>query len=151
MLPDNPIVFDPAAFVARYPEFAGLTTAQLNAYFAETGLYCVNATWNPAYGAGVLGLMLNMLTAHIAWLYAPRANGLPSAGGASASPLVGRVSSATEGSVSVSTESDYPPGSAQWYVQTSYGASYWAAAAPFRTMQYRGAVRRLGLIYGGRS
>ena len=73
MLPDNPIVFDPAAFVARYPEFAGLTTAQLNAYFAETGLYCVNATWNPAYGAGVLGLMLNMLTAHIAWLYAPRA------------------------------------------------------------------------------
>lgn len=150
-IPDNPVVFDPVAFVARYPEFAGCSAVQLGAYFLESGLYCVNATWNPAYNAGVLPQLLNMVTAHIAWISAPRFNGLPAVGGAPASPLVGRISSASQGSVSVNTESNYPPGSAQWYVQTTYGAAYWAATAPFRTFRYSAPPPYLEPGYGGLS
>ena len=138
-----PVVFDPAGFVARYPEFAALTTAQLTAYFSEACLYCANSTSNPAYCAGVLPQLLNMMTAHVAWLYAPQAGGLPAPTGSPASPLVGRITNASEGTVSVATANDYPPGSVQWYQQTTYGASYWAATAQFRTMQYRTSPRRL--------
>ena len=52
------------------------------------------------------------------------------------SPLVGRITSATEGSVSVSTQFDVPPGSAQWFAQTLYGAEFWTATAAYRTMRY---------------
>lgn len=131
------VTFNYAGFIARYPEFAGLSTDQADAYFGEAGLYCTNETTNPAFPAGILPTLLNMLTAHIAWLNAPRdANGLPASSGAPASPIVGRISSASEGSVSVQTESQYPPGTAQWYQQTKYGAAYWAATAPYRTMRY---------------
>ena len=147
------ITFDPIGFVARYPEFAALTQAQLTAYFAEAALYCANDTCNPAFVAGVLGPLLNMLTAHIAWLYAPRTSDLPSPVGAVASPLVGRITTASEGSVSVSTTSDYPPGTPQWFQQTNYGSSYWAATAQFRTMRYVVGPRAFGYPglrgYGG--
>ncbi|WP_236508171.1 DUF4054 domain-containing protein, partial [Escherichia coli] len=47
--------------------------------------------------------------------------------------LVGRISSATEGSVSIST--DYSMGSGplqQWLKQTPYGAKFYAFTAPYR-------------------
>jgi hypothetical protein len=72
-----------------------------------------------------------MVTAHIAALNAP-------IGGQPSSPLVGRINNATEGTISVQTQMDYPAGSAQWFVQTKYGAAYWAATAGFRTMRYLG-------------
>ncbi|KAG1434388.1 hypothetical protein G6F55_014548 [Rhizopus delemar] len=57
-------------------------------------------------------------------------------GGQSPSGLVGRVSSATEGSVSVSSDYSAPAGSAQWYLQTPYGAMYWEATAWLRVGRY---------------
>jgi hypothetical protein len=57
--------------------------------------------------------------------------------GQQASPLVGRIDNASEGSVAVATQNDYPPGTPQWFQQTKYGSDYWAASAPFRTMRYR--------------
>ena len=137
-----PVTFDPTGFVALYPEFAALTPTQLTAYFSEACLYCSNDVCNPAWGAGVLPQLLNMLTAHVAWLRAPTSGGLPAAQGAAPSSLVGRITSATEGTVSVGTTADYPPGSAQWYTSTTYGAAYWAATAQFRTMRFVRAPRR---------
>lgn len=134
------VTFDPAAFTARYPEFGALSTPQLQAYFNETNVYCANDTCNPSFGVGVLPTLLNMLTAHIAWLNAPRdANGIPAQTGAPASPLVGRISDATEGSVSVSTDmgdADAGSPSQAWYMQTQYGVAYWYASAPYRTARY---------------
>jgi hypothetical protein len=53
--------------------------------------------------------------------------------------MVGRINSATEGSVSIT--SDYGSAgsggpSEAWYTQTPYGALYWAATAQYRTWQY---------------
>lgn len=130
-----PVVFDYNAWVSRYPEFANVTSDQAQGYFDEAALYCDNSVTNPALS--ILPTLLNMLTAHIAWLYAPRdASGNPSSTGTANQNVVGRVASAAEGSVSVMLQNDYEPGTPQWFQQTRYGASYWAATASYRTAQY---------------
>lgn len=132
----GPVTFNYAAWVARYPEFASpngtqpVIEALADQYFAEAGLYVANDGSSIIPNDTLLLMFLNMITAHIAALNAPLANGAP------ASTLVGRISNASEGSVSVTTESDYPPGSAQWYQQTKYGAAYWAASVQFRNFKY---------------
>lgn len=51
--------------------------------------------------------------------------------------IVGRIASATEGSVSVAAEYDAPPNASQaWLIQTKYGAEYWSATAKYRTARY---------------
>jgi hypothetical protein len=81
-------------------------------------------------------MLLNLLTAHICQLRQPL-NGQPS------SPLVGRISEATEGSVTVKAEMIAAPGSAQWYNQTKYGAQYWQMTLPFRSARYYAGPRRV--------
>lgn len=135
-----PVTFDYALFTARYPEFAALTPELLGAYFDEANLYCQNSTCNPAFPDGTLRTLLFMVTAHIAWLNAPRgADGVPAMNGQPASPIVGRINSASEGSVSVGADmGDANAGSPSqaWWMQTKYGAAYWAATAQYRTARY---------------
>jgi hypothetical protein len=134
------IQFVYADWIARYPEFApsgvqivSPTTAQL--YFNEATMYCRNDGGGPVSNSVSQTVLLYMVTAHIAQLNASLNN-------QSSPQTVGRISDATEGSVSVSLEMDVPPGSAQWFNQTKYGAAFWAASAPYRTMRYmRGPVR----------
>lgn len=132
------VAFNYAAWVARYPEFNLVLEPLATAYFNEATVYCRNDGGGPVSTAAIQSTLLNMLTAHIAWLNAPRdANGNPSSSGSqAASPIVGRISNASEGSVSVGSENNYPPGSAQWFQQSRYGAAYYAATAPYRTMRY---------------
>ncbi len=48
--------------------------------------------------------------------------------------IVGRINSATEGDVSVSSEWSAPPNANQaYFVQTKYGAQYWTMTAKYRT------------------
>lgn len=132
------VTFDYDAWVVRYPEFAAVPEALAQAYFDEAGLYCANDTCNPPFGTGILPTLLNMLTAHIAWLNAPRdPSGNPAGTGQPAPSIVGRISSATEGSVSVTAEFTASGGPSEaWYLQTKYGAAFWQATAQFRTMRY---------------
>lgn len=129
--------FDYNAWVTRYPEFASPGGSQPVAsplatlYFNEATMYQTNNGEGPVRDSNTQLTLLNMLTAHIASLNAP-----PGTGGI-ASPLVGRINSASEGSVSVGSENQYPPGTPQWFQQTKYGAAWWAATAQFRTMRYR--------------
>jgi Protein of unknown function (DUF4054) len=134
--PNSPVVFDQTvaypAWLARYPEFCNVSYGQALGYFDEACLYCANSTLNPAFCTGNLPTLLNMLTAHIAKLYAAK-DCQP------APEVVGMVNSATEGSVTVSLDmGDLTAGSPSqpWYMQTKYGASYWYATARFRTAQY---------------
>lgn len=139
--PTNPVVtFVPADFRAAYSDFAACTDGQLIGWFGRAALLFSNTTSNPAFCAvGVSGMttLMYLLTAHIAWLNAPRdLNGNPAATGVPASPLVGRIDQASEGSVSVHADmGDATAGSPSqpWYMQTKYGAEYWAATAQFRT------------------
>lgn len=131
--------FDYAAWVARYPEFASILEPTAAAYFAEAGIYWRNDGTGPVSTTAIQSLLLNMLTAHIAWLNSPRdAQGNPAATGEPAPGLVGRVNSATEGSVSVQVDYGAPAtGSEAWFIQSRYGVAFWQATAAYRTMRYR--------------
>ena len=124
------VTFDYLIWVSRYPEFSAVNASEKPAYFDESRLYCANDTGNPAFPLGILPTRLNMMTAHIAAINAG-VNGEPP------SPLVGRISDATQGSVSVRAEFDGSGSPSEaWYVQTKYGAAYWGATAQFRTARY---------------
>lgn len=121
-------IFDPAAFKARYPEFAAVADATLTACFIEAGLYLSNADNSPVQNITRRATLLNMLTAHVAYL-----GGLLSADGMPRP--VGRLSQAGEGSVSAAFEGA-PPGSAQWFQQSQYGAAFWQATSSLRGFRY---------------
>lgn len=132
------VVFNYADFVAQYPAFVGVSSQQAQGFFNRACLYFENETTNPAFTSGNMATLLYLLTAHVAQLSSPRdANGNPVTGGQPAPGLVGRISSANQGSVSVSAEwkgSGTP--SEEWYIQTPYGAEFWQATAQYRTWRY---------------
>lgn len=132
-------------FAARYPEFAGLSPALAAQYFAEAAIYHANDGSGPVQDTGQQLTLLNMLTAHIAKLNALNPDGSSAAG------LVGPITSATEGSVSVSSGLVVEAGTRGWFQQTPYGAAYLAATAGYRTMHYVSGRRPLnyGFGYGG--
>ncbi|WP_347558570.1 DUF4054 domain-containing protein [Robbsia sp. KACC 23696] len=122
--------FDYGAWSLRYPELAASVPADLaQIYFSEATLYCDNTPRSVVQDLARRSMLLNMVTAHIAALNAVL-------NGVQPSPLVGRIGSATQGSVSVATQLDVPAGSAQWYAQTKYGLAYWQATAQYRSMRY---------------
>lgn len=124
-------VFDHAAWILRYPEFKGAVDVSRAAlFFAEAGLYLDNTDASPVQDVAARLMLLNMLTAHIAALSgALEPDGKPSG-------MVGRISSASEGSVSVSADSGLQPGTAAWFQQTGYGLSFWQATKPYRMARY---------------
>lgn len=123
-------VFDYTAWVTRYPEFGAVSAERAALFFAEAGLYLNNTDCSPVEDVATRLMLLNMVTAHIAALSgALEADGKPSG-------LVGRIASATEGSVSVSVNAGALPGSAEWYAQTSYGFSFWQATKWLRSAVY---------------
>lgn len=122
-------VFDSALFLARYPEFGAVTVLRLQSFFDEAGLYLSNADSSPVSDITRRRIFLNMLTAHIAAL-----NGALDESGQAMQ--VGKITAAAEGSVSVSLESIYPPGTAGWYEQTQYGAAFWQATVSYRKFTY---------------
>lgn len=132
------ITFDVAAWKTRYPEFVDVPDPFARACFEDANLYCANSATNPAYGDGTLKALLWMLTAHLVYMGAPAGTIAGGAAGSS-SGLVGAIASASEGSVSVSANAgDLNAGgpSQAWYMQTKYGAAYWAATAGYRTARY---------------
>lgn len=126
-------VFDYATWAQRYPAVALYTDAPLaEMLFVEAGLLCDNGdasvipcdpvTYQPRI------TYLGMVVAHIATLGRPE-----SAGG---SGLVGRIASATQGSVSVTADMGAQPRSAVWWQQTQPGATFWAATQAYRSFLY---------------
>ncbi|CAG4889335.1 DUF4054 domain-containing protein [Paraburkholderia gardini] len=141
---DGVVIFQYNAWSARYPELAAsVSQPQAQGYFNEATLYCDNTPCSVIRDLCMRAVLLNMVTAHIAALNAPL-------NGEASSPLVGRISNATEGSVSVGTQLDMPAGSAQWYSQTKYGLAYWQATAQFRSMRYVPGPVPIANPWGGR-
>jgi hypothetical protein len=127
---DNVATFNYAIWSAAYPELAAsVTQPQAQGYWDQAQLYCDNTPQSVIRDVGQRAMLLGMVTAHIAALRAPL-NGQPS------SPLVGRISSGTQGSVSVQTQLDVPAGVPQYWAQTKYGIQYWVATTQYRSMRY---------------
>lgn len=127
------VVFVPAAFRTLYPEFTGLSDAQLNNAFNLATLALANTCRSRVFNAALRETLLNLLTGHVAKIM----YGTIDAAGIVTPPqgIVGRINSATEGAVSVSAEM-IATANSQWYLQTQYGAMYWNATARFRTAIY---------------
>lgn len=124
------VTFNPTTFKARYPEFSTVDNTLLGSYFTESTLILNNTEGSIVADVAQRALLLNMLTAHLAALY----SGIS---GQSPSGIVGRINQATEGSVSVGADMGPVYNSQAWFIQTKYGAQYWAATAQYRMMQYR--------------
>jgi hypothetical protein len=135
-------VFDDAAWRALYPELAGaVSQARAALLFVQAGLYLDNTDASPVADPAMRLLLLDMIVAHLATV--GMTLGSDAQGNATLTPsgVVGRVSSATEGSVSVTTETGLAPGSAGWWAQTTYGFDYWAATARYRRGFYAPAAQ----------
>lgn len=143
------VTFNYANFIAQYPQFTNVNQAQMTGFFSQAEILCGNNIGNfaiggmgPNWGANTLTTLLYLLTAHIAWLQAPKdAIGNPTStpGLSSGGSLVGRIDQATEGSVSVHADmGDATAGSPSqpWYEQTQWGSTYWAMTAGVRTARY---------------
>lgn len=131
--------FDYALWAARYPEFSNVLQMQAAAYWTEAGVYHRNDGGGPVQDVAMQTLLMGMLTAHIAFLSVGTAsNPSPASQG-----VVGRISSASMGPVSVSASLEGISGAAAYFAMSPYGLSYWTATAPYRTMSYRrGPVRQ---------
>lgn len=133
-------VFDPTAFRAAYPMFATLTDDQLTEAFSLATIYLRNDGSGPVRTVGAQTTLLYMLTAHLAQIMYG-VNGNPAGG------VVGRISSAGEGSVSVGTEWPTTANSA-WFLQTPFGANFWQATAAYRMARYIPGPTRFGTGIG---
>lgn len=125
------VTFVTADFLARYPEFTALNTASpalLGLYFNEATLYLNNTVASRVIDIETRTPLLYMLTAHIAAM-----NG--GVNGQQPSQLVGRISQAHEGTVSVSADLPGITGNSAWFAQTKYGLAYWQATARYRQMR----------------
>ncbi|MGZ8442549.1 MAG: DUF4054 domain-containing protein [Candidatus Binatia bacterium] len=130
------VVFDPAAFKTRYSEFSTVADGTLTAYFYEATLYLNNSESSLVTDVTQRSVLLNMIVAHLAALH----SGI---NGQAPSQLVGRITQASEGSVSVSADIGPISNTAAWWMQTKWGASFWQATAPYRTMRYRQGSSKL--------
>lgn len=135
------VAFNYDGFVQAFPEFSGLTTAQVQNFWTLATVYVRNDGGGPVDTDPPQSLFLYMVTAHLAKLFQLGADGVTPV-----TQLVGRIDSASQGSVSVhatlSTANITSP-SAEFFSQTQYGLAYWAASAPFRTMRYLPGRRRV--------
>jgi hypothetical protein len=141
-------VFDYATWVARYPELANTQAPLATLYFAEAGLYWNNTGWRGRVSDPNQQLMLmNMLTAHIAYLNNGDING-PAPSGA----VAGHMDSANQGSIAIQASiASNVPLTAAFFTQTRYGLAFWQAVAQYRTARYRPSYRSplVGNPYGG--
>ena len=124
---DNVVEFVVAEFRGEYPFFSELTDTQLNSLFRKACLRLRNDAKSCVKDIEVRKEFLYLIVAHLATLQAQVDAG---------NPLVGRLSSASEGSVSVSSEYGTLGNSEKWWVQTPYGAKFWQMTAIFRTSLY---------------
>lgn len=151
----GPLTFNYAMWTARYPEFTGIDEPLASQYFTEATLYVDNTGQGPVTDPNQLMLFLNMATAHIAALNAPKIADQFNSDGVEYNPLVGRITNASEGSVSVATEFANEGEQAAWWNQTKYGAALWRAMAMFRQARYLPSRRRrtfnppIGRYFGG--
>lgn len=119
------VVFDKVRFQTAYPEVQA-ADAQLEMWFAQAESLLDNTDRSIVKKPEEREMLLFLLVRHFSALAERAAQG----------GLVGRIASATEGSVSVSADMGAAGGNAAWYLQTPYGATYWQLAAKYCRFRY---------------
>ena len=128
------VEFSAPEFLASYPEFTGINQAMPTALendFTGATMLLNNSCCSRVQDANQRLFLLYLLTAHTAAI----AQGTNDGNGNMTPPLgvVGRISDASEGDVSVSAQWEAPPNpSAAYFLQTKYGAQFWQMTAKYR-------------------
>lgn len=131
------VQFSAPEFVALWPEFTGLANGVMQNAFNIATLLLNNSCGSVVRDANLRMALLYMLTAHVCFLNAGTNDG---AGNITPAPgIVGRIDSASEGSVSVTAQYASTVGqSMAFFIQTKYGAQFWQATVQYRSMRYFG-------------
>lgn len=142
------VTFNYQTWITRYPEFASVPEETAALYWEEAGILWNNQGCSAATTESIQRVLMNCMTAHIAALYWKT----PAMGGPGAqdpNTPVGRVQSATEGSVTVSTDLGLTPSASAfkaWLQQTKYGLNFLALITQYLGMRYvPGAMQPGGL------
>ncbi len=124
------VTLDIPKFRAMYPEFSNVPDEQLPFLFDQATDYLNNTDYSLVIDPIKRERLLYMLMAHLAYMRFGDANGNGGSG------MVGRVSSASEGSVSVSSDVGPVEFRYAWYTQSPYGFDYWQATKIYRMANY---------------
>lgn len=136
------VVFSAAEFAGQFPSFSTVPPVALQNNFNIAALQLQNSAASIVQDAPTRQYFLYLLTAHITALL-NGVNGQPPTG------LVGRISNATQGSVSVTAEwAASMSNSAAYYNQTPWGATYWQSTVAYRTARYIPPADALGYNVG---
>lgn len=127
------VTFVYADWAEQYPYLAAppagtgtITEAIADVQFQIAGLYLNNTPASIVSGIPTRTLLLYLLTAHLAILYARQA------AQADGNAIVGRISDASQGSVSVSADVGTTNNNQAWFYQTQPGMMFWQATAAYR-------------------
>jgi hypothetical protein len=129
------VIFDYDEWLYRFPVFQYVDPDRAQRYFDGACVLHPNDGSGPITDIPSQTTALYLLTAHLAQLA-----GASGASGAAGAPswLSGRISSASQGPISISTEGfQFKGGLGGWYGSTPYGAMYWAMMAKYRTFRWR--------------
>ncbi len=138
----NIFVFNPSDFREAYPQFSKLTDEQLNWFFEMANGDLLDNSPSSCINLKTRKKLFYLLVAHFAELQNRIDNGNSS--------LVGRVSSATEGSVSIGVDYNMGTGALeQWLKQTPYGATFYALTAKYRTALWFAAEKPMPVNRNG--
>jgi hypothetical protein len=129
--------FSMAEFSARFPELSATPASYVARQFVSAGRYWRNDGTSETQQQFVQDDLMYLLTAHLVALFAPPTSAGGAAAGAPGSTLVGRINTASEGSVSVGAEYGNQPAGAAFFNQTRYGADAYSTMRIYRTMHYR--------------
>ncbi|HHN8476257.1 TPA: DUF4054 domain-containing protein [Morganella morganii] len=136
---DGVVVFDVDKFREAYPSAKG-TDTQLNNAFIKAGMLLRNDKRSCVCNMAEREMLLWLLVAHMDMLQSNIDEG---------NSAVGRASSASEGSVSVSLDYGTATNGEKWYTQTPYGAEYWALTSRYRSFLYTLGVAPMPVWRGG--
>jgi hypothetical protein len=119
--------FQYTVWALRFPSLAQTTPQALATYLYAEALMlpdCNRVINDTTLASSQQIVVMNLAVAHLAFL-AQRDGG-----------AAGRISGATEGSVSVAFEYPTRGTTEAWWGQTTYGQEFWRILAPYRTAQY---------------
>ncbi|SSN07964.1 Uncharacterised protein [Klebsiella pneumoniae] len=136
---DAVVVFDVEKFREAYPSAKG-TDTQLNNAFIKAGMLLRNDKHSCVCNLAEREMLLFLLVAHMDMLQSNIDEG---------NSAVGRASSASEGSVSVSLDYGTATNGEKWYTQTPFGAEYWALTSRYRSFLYTLGVAPMPVWRGG--
>jgi hypothetical protein len=128
--PAGVVAFDPAAFIVQFPAFATVSADTITSYFNMATAYLNNSPASVVQDLTIRAQLLNLITAHIAFLF-----GRINAGDGSNAAAVGQMTSAGEGTVSAAFAPVQAKNAAFW-AQSEYGFMFWQMALPYRSFRY---------------